>query len=92
MNNVLTPDSIIPISRFDKGEASKIFTEVKATGTKYVVQNNLLECVLLSPKMYDQMIENIVDMKLYVEALKRVNRPKRKMFTVEEAIEMFNKK
>lgn len=89
MSNALILDKVVPISRFNKGEATKIFTEVKETGTKYVFKNNLPECVLLSPEMYDQMIENIIDMELYIEALERVNKAERKFYTVEEAEEIF---
>lgn len=89
MSNALISDKVVPISRFNKGEATKIFTEVKETGTKYVFKNNLPECVLLSPEMYDQMIENIIDMELYIEALERVNKSERKFYTVAEAEEIF---
>lgn len=89
MSNALILDRVVPISRFNKGEATKIFSEVKETGTKYVFKNNLPECVLLSPEMYDQMVENLIDMELYIEALERVNRADRKIFTAEEAEEMF---
>ena len=85
MSNALILDRVVPISRFNKGEATKIFSEVKETGTKYVFKNNLPECVLLSPEMYDQMVENLIDMELYIEALERVNRADRKIFTAEEA-------
>ena len=92
MSNALILDRVVPISRFNKGEATKIFSEVKETGTKYVFKNNLPECVLLSPEMYDQMVENLIDMELYIEALERVNRADRKIFTAEEAEEMLDRK
>ena len=38
-------DSIIPISRFNKGEANKIFSEVKTNGLRIFVKNNVPECV-----------------------------------------------
>ena len=44
----LTVEKIIPINRFNRGEAGKIFKEVKSGGVKYVFKNNLPECVLLS--------------------------------------------
>lgn len=89
MSSALVMDKVVPISRFNKGEATKIFAEVKELGTKYVFKNNLPECVLLSPEMYDKLMENIIDMELYIEALERVNRADRKLFTMEEAEEMF---
>ncbi len=32
--------SIVPITRFNKGEANRIFEEVKSSGTKIVMKNN----------------------------------------------------
>ena len=49
----------MPISRFNKGEASKIFEEVKVAGIKVVVKNNIPVCVLVSPAKYDSMMDEI---------------------------------
>ena len=43
--------SIVPITRFNKGEANKIFDEVQASGTKIVVKNNKPACCCLLPSM-----------------------------------------
>lgn len=64
-------NSIVPISRFNKGEANKIFDEVKASGFKVVLKNNTPSCVLLSPKMYEEMIEQLEDYRLILEAQER---------------------
>ena len=42
-------NAMVPITRFNKGEAAKIFDEVETTGTKIVVKNNRPACVLISP-------------------------------------------
>ena len=39
-NMCVMMDSIIPISRFNDGEANKIFEEVKQTGCRIVIENN----------------------------------------------------
>lgn len=65
-------DSIVPISRFNKGEASKIFDEVDSCGYKIVVKNNKPSCVLISPSKYKEMVEILEDYKLYIEAEKRM--------------------
>lgn len=65
-------DSIVPISRFSKGEASKIFDEVDSCGYKIVVKNNKPSCVLISPSKYQEMVETLEDYKLYIEAEKRM--------------------
>ncbi len=43
-------EHIVPISRFNKGEANKIFDEVSKDGFRYVVKNNRVKCILLSPE------------------------------------------
>lgn len=83
---ILTADKIIPVSRFNKGEATKIFSEVKNFGTKYVFKNNLPECVLLSPEAYEKLVDNLIDMELYIEAMERLNRPGRKLYSSKEAL------
>lgn len=63
--------SIVPITRFNKGEANKIFDEVQASGTKIVVKNNKPACVLLSPSQYESLIETLSDYLLLDEAGRR---------------------
>ena len=50
MNALNVLDSIIPISLFNKGQANKIFADVKKFGTRIVVKNNVPECILMSPQ------------------------------------------
>lgn len=66
-------NSIIPISRFNKGEANKIFSEVKTFGPKIVVKNNVPECVLISPTEYQSMLEDYENLLLLTQAVKRNN-------------------
>lgn len=65
-------NSMVPISRFNKGEASKIFDEVTSSGTKIVIKNNRPACVLLSPAQYESLMEMLSDSLLYTEAEKRM--------------------
>ncbi len=69
-------NSLVPISRFNKGEAGKIFDEVSQTGFKIVLKNNTPTCVLLSPEMYEEMLEIIEDYRLLVEADTRMAKAK----------------
>ena len=66
-------DSLVPITRFNKGEASKIFDEVAKTGTKIVLKNNAPACVLLKPEYYQELLEELEDYSLAIEAIKRMN-------------------
>ena len=65
--------SMVPVSRFNKGEAAKIFDEVSRTGIKIAVKNNQPACVLLSPKKFENMLEEIEDLELMLEAERRLD-------------------
>lgn len=69
-------NSLVPISRFNKGGANKIFEEVHETGFKIVLKNNTPTCVLLTPEAYEQMLETIENYRLLVEAEKRLENAK----------------
>ena len=73
-------NSLVPISRFNKGEANKIFEEVKETGFKIVLKNNSPACVLITPETYEQMLETIEEYRLYLEAEKRMENAKQEDF------------
>lgn len=73
-NNII--NSLVPISRFNKGEANKIFDEVKKTGFKIVLKNNTPACVLLTLEKYEKMLEIIEDYNLLVEAENRMSKAK----------------
>lgn len=60
--------SIVPITRFNKGEANRIFEEVEASGTKVVMKNNKPACILMSPEKYEYLMEILSDYILQEEA------------------------
>ena len=63
---------IVPITRFNKGEASKIFEEVKHSGAKIVLKNNDPICVLVTPEIYQTMVDALADYELAQEAERRL--------------------
>ena len=65
-------NSMIPITRFNRGEASRIFDEVASSGTKIVVKNNRPACVLMSPEQYTELMELLSDYILLDEAERRM--------------------
>ena len=69
----------VPISLFNRGQAGKIFEEVRKSGAKVVMKNNVAECVLLSPEEYVRLMDEVNDAKLEAIAAERVARydPKR---------------
>jgi len=74
-------NSFIPISRFNKGEAGKIFDEVNKSGARIVVKNNKPTCVLISPEKYEEMMEKMEDYYLLQEAEKRMQYVQKADFT-----------
>ena len=85
LNNVFREnilDALIPISRFNKGEANKIFEEVRLSGFKVVVKNNTPTCVLLTPERYKEMADIIDDHYLLTLAGERLknNNPATRSF------------
>jgi antitoxin StbD len=64
--------SIVPITRFNRGEASKIFEEVSETGIKIVLKNNVPVGVIVKPEKYEEMVEILEDYALYFEAENRM--------------------
>jgi hypothetical protein len=64
---------IIPISSFNRGQAGKIFDEVKSGSTKVVVKNNEPESILISPQKYIDLLQKLEDMEDIVLAMEREN-------------------
>ena len=62
----------VSISHFNRGLAGKIFREVKKTGAKVVMKNNVAECVLLSPEEYIQLMDEVNDARLHALAIERL--------------------
>ena len=65
-------NTLIPITRFNRGEANKIFEEVSETGVKIVLKNNVPVGVIISPEAYEAMVEALNDHALLFEAEKRM--------------------
>lgn len=72
MNSVMSAiENTISISLFNRGLAGKIFSDVRRTGAKVVMKNNVPECVLLSPEEYVQLMDAVNDAKLLALASER---------------------
>ncbi len=72
LRNVMT--NTIPISSFNRGLAGQIFEEVKNTGAKVVLKNNVAECVLLSPEEYVKLMDEVNDARLLLMANERLKK------------------
>ena len=83
-------NSIVPITRFNRGEASKIFEEVDRRGVKVVLKNNAPVCVLVQPERYEKMVEALEDYALYFEAERREAASGGKTISQEEVLKKFD--
>ncbi|MCD8100538.1 MAG: type II toxin-antitoxin system Phd/YefM family antitoxin [Oscillospiraceae bacterium] len=73
MVNVMSAiENTISISLFNRGQAGKIFEEVKRCGAKVVMKNNTAECVLLSPEEYVRLMDEVNDARLLAVAAERM--------------------
>ena len=78
---------IVPISRFNKGEANKIFEEVNSSGPKVVLKNNKPACVLIPPDEYEEMLETIENYELLMEAQRRMEKEPESTVSQSEVME-----
>lgn len=85
VSNVL--NAIVPISRFNRGEANKIFEEVSQNGFKIVVKNNNPTCVLLTPERYEELVSASEDYALLLEAQSRMKDAKDGDFVSSEDVQ-----
>ena len=82
--------AIVPITRFNKGEANRIFEEVESSGTKIVMKNNTPVCVLMSPRQYEALMEMLADYTTLVEAEARMSHfDSRETMSHEDVMESF---
>ena len=74
MNSVLSAvTKTVPISQFNRGLAGKIFSDVKANGSKVVMKNNAAEVVLMPPDEYVQIMDTLNDYLLLSMAVERMS-------------------
>ena len=79
-------DALVPISRFNKGEANKIFDEVRLSGYKVVVKNNAPACILLTPESYQEMLDIIDDQYLLALAEERLKNDNGATYSFDEIL------
>ena len=65
--------NMISFSEFNRGQAGKIFENVKTSGAKIVIKNNNPECVLVSVNEYINMVNEINDMRALLMAVDRMS-------------------
>ncbi|WP_455719589.1 type II toxin-antitoxin system Phd/YefM family antitoxin [Agathobacter sp.] len=64
--------SLVPISQFNKGQASKIFDRLRSEKELIVLKNNQPSAIILSPEEYTRLTEIEEDYFLLLAANKRI--------------------
>jgi len=89
-NDMKTIIETVPITKFNRGQAGKIFGDVKKTNNvKLVIKNNEPEVVILSPKTYNEIIsvyEKYQEKALYSRVAERLLKGNSKKFSKEEVL------
>ena len=67
-----TLDALIPMTRFNRGEADKIFEEVEQNGIEIVLKNNTPVSVILPVQEYKKLMNELEDMMLCDETRRRL--------------------
>lgn len=65
-------DCLIPITQFNKGQASRIFDRLRTEKQLIVLKNNVPSAVILSPEEYARLSEIEEDYALLMEATERL--------------------
>lgn len=66
-------EDTVPISQFNRGLAGTIFEDVKKNGPKVVMKNNKAEAVIVSPKEYTEVQDELNDYLLLTMAVERMS-------------------
>lgn len=61
MENKNVLNMLVPITRFNEGQANKIFDEVKKEGVKIVLKNNKPIGVIMTPEMYESLLNRKIE-------------------------------
>lgn len=79
-------NSLVPITQFNRGQASKIFDRLHSEDQLVVLKNNRPEAVILSPKEYERLSKIEEDYTLLLEATQRLANNKAPTSSMEEVM------
>lgn len=65
-------DSLVPITQFNRGQASKIFDRLHGESRLIVLKNNQPAAIILSPAEFQRLSEIEEDYTLLLEATRRL--------------------
>lgn len=74
--SVFSFKELIPITQFNRGQASKIFDKLRSLPRLIVLKNNKPSAVIISPEEYERLSEVEENYALFTEAIKRLDKAK----------------
>ena len=83
-------DSLVPITQFNRGQASRIFDRLHTESQLIVLKNNQPEAIILSPSEFQRLSEIEEDYTLLLEATRRLKEDSSSTYSREEVMSELN--
>ena len=83
-------DSLVPITQFNRGQASKIFDRLHSESRLIVIKNNQPAAIILSPSEFQRLSEIEEDYTLLLEATRRLKEDSSSTSSREEVMSELN--
>ena len=83
-------DSLVPITQFNRGQASKIFDRLHSESRLIVLKNNQPAAIILSPSEFQRLNEIEEDYTLLLEATRRLKEDSSSTSSREEVMSELN--
>ena len=83
-------DSLVPITQFNRGQASRIFDRLHSESRLIVLKNNQPAAIILSPSEFQRLSEIEEDYTLLLEATKRLKEDSSSTYSREEVMSELN--
>ncbi len=79
-------DSLVPITQFNRGQASKIFDRLHGESRLIVLKNNQPAAIILSPAEFQRLSEIEEDYTLLLEATRRLKEDSSSTYSREDVM------
>ena len=83
-------DSLVPITQFNRGQASRIFDRLHTENRLIVLKNNQPAAIILSPSEFQRLSEIEEDYTLLLEATRRLKEDSSSTSSREEVMSELN--
>lgn len=83
-------DSLVPITQFNRGQASRIFDRLHTESQLIVLKNNQPAAIILSPSEFQRLSEIEEDYTLLLEATRRLKEDSSSTYSREDVMSELN--